>query len=176
MFIFAIIALILVCLIIVFLTVSFIIATFGGGPFVPTPMHAVHEVLKQAGIKKGDRVFDIGAGDGRFVHFAEKLYSAHATGIELDPFIYFLAKLRQKFWGWKGKIIHGSSLKQDLSSADIVICYMLPEPLKIFQKKFDQELKKGAKVVSYAFSVGDWSPTKTIPKTAKMSRIYIYER
>lgn len=166
---------ILVFTVIIFLCVSFYITIFGGGPFVPTPIPAVLKVLKHANIHKGDRVYDIGAGDNRFVHFATKLYKAKAVGFELNPFIYFIAKIRQWLWGWKGKIIRGNFWKQSLEDADIILCYMMPNSLAKFQKKFDKELKKGTKVVSYAFHIGTWKPKKTIPKNKDISKIWIYE-
>jgi len=170
-----IVTLIIVSAVIVFLTISFYITIFGGGPFVPTPMKAVHKVLKHAGIKKGQKIYDIGAGDGRFIHFAEKDYQANATGFELDPFVYFLAKIRQWVFGWKGKMVRANFLNHNISDANVVLCYMLPKTLARFQKKFDKELKKGARVVSYAFHIGTWKPKKIIPKRGKISKIFIYE-
>ncbi len=176
MLIFSTIVLILVVAVIIFLCISFYITIFGGGPFIPTPMVAVHKVLKAAEIKKGAKVYDIGAGDGRFVHFAEKDYGARAIGFELDPFVYFIAKMRQWFWKWKGKIVQGNFLNHSIADADIIVCYMLPKTLERFQPKFEKELKKGAKVVFYAFHIGSWKPTKNIPKEGKISQIWIYER
>lgn len=170
------ILLIIVVTITILLTISFYITIFGGGPFVPTPMNAVHKVLKAAEIKKGDIMYDIGAGDGRFVHFAEKKYGAKATGFEMDPFVFFLAKLRQWIFKWEGKIIRSDFQKHSLSDANIIICYMMPKTLARFQKKFDKELKKGTKIVSYAFSIGTWTPKKIIPKENKISKILIYEK
>jgi len=166
---------IIICGVIVFLSISFLITIFGGGPFVPTPFIAVHKVLKAAKIKKNNKVYDLGAGDGRFVHFAAKDYGANAIGFELDPFVYFLSKIRRWFWNWQGKIIYGNFLKHDLSDADIIVCYLLPATLKKYQKKFDKELKKGTRVVSYAFHIGDWKPKKIIPRDDKTHQIWIYE-
>lgn len=171
---FVILTLIFVLAVILFLGISFYITIFGGGPFVPTKMKAVHKVLKEAGIKKGDKLYDIGAGDGRFLHFAEKDYGAEAIGFEMDPFVFFIAKIRQWFWKWKGKIIRANFLNHDISDADVVICYMLPNTLQKYQKKFDQELKKGTKVISYAFHIGNWKPKRVIPKQEKVSQIFVY--
>lgn len=157
------------------MTISFYITIFGGGPFVPTPMPSVHEVLKQAKIKKGQKVYDIGAGDGRFIHFASKDYRANSTGFEMDPFVFFIAKLRQWFWKWEGKIIRSDFQKHSLKDADVVICYMMPKTLAKFQKKFDKELRKGAKVVSYAFHIGSWKPKEVVPKQGKIAQIFIYQ-
>lgn len=161
--------------VIVFLSISFYITIFGGGPFMPTSMPAVHKVLKNAGIKKGDKVYDIGAGDGRFLHFAKKDYGAKSTGFELDPFVFFIAKLRQWIWKWQGEMVFGNFEKHNISDADVVLCYMLPRTLAKFQKKFDKELKKGTKIISYAFHIGDWKPKKIIPRAGKISQIFIYK-
>lgn len=169
-----IITIIVILAVIFFLSISFYICIFGGGPFVPTPFLAVHKILKQAKIKKGEKVYDIGAGDGRFVHFAAKKYEADAVGFEIDPFVFFLAKLRQLFWGWKGKIVFGSFLKRDISDADVVLCYMLPRTLKKFQKKFKKTLRPGTRIISYAFHIGNLKAKKIIPKNKKLSKIFIY--
>lgn len=169
-----IIILTLVIATIIFLSISFYITLYGS-PYSPTPIKAVHEMLKQAKIKKGDKVYDIGAGDGRIVHYAVKNYGADAIGFEMDPVIFFIAKLRQWFFKWKGKIYRKNFTKHNLSDADVVLCYMLPRTLKKFQKKFDEELKEGTKVISYAFHIGNWKPKKIIPKKEKINKIFIYE-
>lgn len=166
---------ILVFTVIIFLCVSFYITIFGGGPFVPTPIPAVLKVLKHANIHKGDKVYDIGAGDNRFIHFATKFYKAKGVGFELNPFIYFIAKIRQLFWGWEGEIIRGNFWKQSLEDADVILCYMMPNSLAKFQKKFEAELRNGAKILSYAFHIGTLKPTKVIPKKGKIAKIFIYK-
>lgn len=173
--IFGIIGLIVIMTLIAFLCISFFITIFGGGPFVPTPYPAVHKTLKAAGIKKNERVFDIGAGDGRFLHFAEKDYQAQAEGFEIDPFVFFLSKLRKWFWGWKGQVHFGSFFKGKLKKADIIICYMLPRTMKKFRNHFEKKLKKGTRIVSYAFHIPGWKPLKTIPRKGKISKILVYE-
>lgn len=170
-----IIGLVFILLVIIFLSISFYITIFGGGPFVPTPMRAVHKILESAKIKKGQKVYDIGAGDGRFLHFAERDYRARATGFEVDPFVFLLAKIRQVFWRWKGEIIFGSFLKQDIKDADIIFCYMLPRTIKKFQKKFLKKLKKGTRIVSYTFQLHNLKAKKIIPKDGKTAAIFIYE-
>ena len=166
----------IVILVTIALATSFAIALFGGGPFVPTPKKAVKEILKHAKIKKGDKLYDIGAGDGRFLHYAEKLYGAKATGFEIDPFVYAIARLKQILFRWKGKIIRGNFQKHPLNDADIVICYMLPKTLKKYQKKFDRELKKSCKVISYTFHIGNWKPIREISPSKGVKKIFIYSK
>lgn len=173
----SILILLFVAILILGLFTSFAVAILAGSPFVPTPIKAVEEILKKAEIKKGDILYDIGAGDGRFLHYAEKLYEAKATGFEIDPFVFLLAKFKKLFFGWKGEIIRGNFINHSLKNADIIICYMLPKSLKKYQKKFDADLRKGCKVISYSFHIGSWKPYKTIQPNKKtgIKKIFIYK-
>jgi len=54
-------------------------------PFVPTTQEAVEAMLKLAGLKKTDVVYDLGCGDGRIVIAAARIYGARGVGIDIDP-------------------------------------------------------------------------------------------
>jgi len=136
-----------------------IMALVNGAPFVPTPMEAVEKVLELAKIKTGEKIYDIGCGDGRMVYLAAKKYGAKATGFELSPLVYLMARIRHFFWGSKAKIKFANFKSKDLSDADVIVCYLLPDTLARLQEKLDRELKKGTRVVSYAFPVGTWKPS-----------------
>lgn len=153
-------------------------ALIKGAPFVPTPMLRVQKMLKLANIKKDEKVFDIGCGDGRMVYLAAKEYGAKATGLELSPLVYFLAKIRQLLWRSKAKILFRDFHSYSLQDADVVVCYLLPETLINLQSKLEKELKKGARVVSYAFKVGDWQESHREERDTvnNMAPIWVYER
>src|ERR1700686_4492933 len=54
-------------------------------PYVPTTEAAVQEMLKLAGVKKSDVVYDLGCGDGRIVIAAAKNFGARGVGIDINP-------------------------------------------------------------------------------------------
>lgn len=176
--IFGIISIIIVVTLTGYIFVNIYLSFSGVAPFVPTPMRAVHKILKNAKIKKGDILYDLGAGDGRFLHFAEKDYGAKATGFEIDPGVFLYAKMKQWLLGWKGKMVRSKFQKQNINDADIIVCYMLPRTLKPLEKFFQKQIKNGTKVISYAFSIGDLKPKKIIPrdKAKRISKILIYEK
>lgn len=153
-------------------------ALVNGAPFVPTPMLAVEKMLKAANLKKGQRVYDIGCGDGRIVHEATKRYGVKATGFELSPFVYVVARVRKLLWRSKAEIKFANFKKRDISDADAIFCYLLPETLERLAPKLQAELKDGAKLISYAFPVTSWKETKKIPRDAakRLSPIWIYEK
>jgi cyclopropane fatty-acyl-phospholipid synthase-like methyltransferase len=53
--------------------------------YVPTSNEVVEAMLKLAGVKKSDIVYDLGCGDGRIVIMAAKLYGTHGVGIDINP-------------------------------------------------------------------------------------------
>ena len=160
-----------------FLIIPTVIALIQGAPFVPTPMKAAKKLINISGIKKGDKVIDIGCGDGRLVYLAAKEKDAEATGFELSPLVYAFAKIRQLLWKSKAKIRFGDFRMFDLSTCDYIVCYMLPETLNKFVPKFEKDMKKGAKIVSYAFKISQWEPALVVPSepAENISQIYVYE-
>ncbi len=134
-------------------------------------------MLALARLKPGEKIYDIGCGDGRLVHLASKEHKALAVGFELSPLIYCIAKICQPFWKSKAKIQFRDFRFQNLSDADVIVCYLLPNTLKTFQEKFDRELKKGTRVVSYAFSIGEWKPIHKEQRDPQkgIAPIWVYE-
>src|SRR5947209_14057593 len=53
--------------------------------YVPTPPDVVEQMLKMAGVKKGDVLYDLGSGDGRIAVTAARQYGIRAVGIDIDP-------------------------------------------------------------------------------------------
>ena len=77
----------------------------------------------------------------------------------------------------RSKAFHDVAFK-NLGDADVIVCYLLPESLARLQPKLDAELKKGARVVSYAFQIGDWKPAhcEERNKTLNLAPIWVYHR
>ncbi len=53
-------------------------------PYYPTPETIVERMLDLGQLKAGEKMFDLGSGDGRIVIMAAQQYHADATGVELD--------------------------------------------------------------------------------------------
>src|SRR5436190_23217081 len=53
-------------------------------PYYPTPETIVEKMLQLGGLKAGEKMFDLGSGDGRIVIVAAQKFHADATGIEMD--------------------------------------------------------------------------------------------
>src|SRR5882672_2877360 len=57
-------------------------------PYYPSPETIVDKMLQLGGLKAGEKMFDLGSGDGRIVIMAAGKYKADATGVEFDDSLY----------------------------------------------------------------------------------------
>jgi len=131
-------------------------------PYYPTPEAVVERMLKLGELKPGEKMFDLGSGDGRVVIMAAQKFQADATGIEMDPDLFKQSSDRIKSLGLEktARIIKGDIVKQDLSSANMLTVYLLPSSNDKIRPKLERELKKGTRVVSHDFLFQGWSPIK----------------
>ncbi len=145
-----------------------------GAPWVPTSMKMVHKMLKLAELKPGELVYDLGCGDGRFMIAAALTYQARAVGIELDPLRYLWCQIMITVLGLRDvvQVIYGDFFKVDLSEADLVTCFLLPETNKKLEAKLLRELRPGTRVVSNTFLFNQVPPEKRDGKAL----LYLFSR
>jgi len=132
-------------------------------PYYPTPESIVDKMLELGGLKAGEKMFDLGSGDGRIVVVAAQKFKANAVGIELDKDLAKRSSARILKLGLdkRASIINGDLLKQDYSSADLITVYLLPDAVNNkVQPLLDRQLKKGARVVAKDFDFRGWTPDK----------------
>jgi uncharacterized protein (TIGR03000 family) len=138
-------------------------------PYVPTPEKVVDAMLKLAAVKEGDVVYDLGCGDGRIVINAVKNYKAkEGWGLDLNPERVKESTDNAKKAGVadKLKFEQGDVLKiQDVSKANVVTLYLLPEVNRRLAPMLLKTLKPGSRVVSHDFDMGDWKADKQIDIT-----------
>lgn len=147
-----------------------------GAPFETLEPHVVTQIIELLEIKPGEVFFDLGSGDGRLVIVAA-MVGAKAYGVEIDKFRFWYSKLWLKFLrlGGKAEILHKNIFEVDLSHADIVIAYLLPETHRRLLPKLKKELKKGARVVGVAFKFPGWKAAKVIRPGTKYGPVYLYK-
>jgi formylglycine-generating enzyme required for sulfatase activity/SAM-dependent methyltransferase len=146
-------------------------------PFEPTHPEVVAVMLKLAEVGEGDRVVDLGCGDGRIVTAAARLYGARGRGVDMDPRRVREARENAEFddLGDRVQIEQGDIFQTDLHDATVVTLYLLdPINLRLRPKLFC-ELAPGARVVSHAFHMDEWEADKVVehPK-ARNQRIFLW--
>ncbi len=149
-------------------------------PYYPTPETVAEKMLQLGGLKAGEKMFDLGSGDGRIVILAARKYKADATGVEFDDSLFRQSMERIRTLGLSStaRIIHGDLLKQNYSSADLLTVYLLPVGNDLVTPLLDQQLKKGARIVAHDFEFTAWKPEKVQDidddGEGRSHRLYLY--
>ena len=146
-----------------------------GALFIPTSSIRIRTFLDALPMSSREFFLDLGCGDGRVLREASKRYGVRAMGFEVNLLAYLAARVRNL--GFKGVQIRRRNFwKEDLSSADVVFCYLFPDVMKRLSKKLEAELRPGSKVVSCNFPMPGWCPHKVLhPGSGRhQDPIYIY--
>jgi protein-L-isoaspartate O-methyltransferase len=132
-------------------------------PYYPTPEIVVQKMLELGELQPGQKMFDLGSGDGRIVIAAARKFKADATGVEFDASLVRQSTEKIKTLGLASTahIIHGDLLKQDYSSADLLTVYLLPDSNEKVRPLLEKQLKKGTRIVAHDFEFSGWTPEKT---------------
>lgn len=132
-------------------------------PYYPTPETIVEKMLRLGELKQGEKMFDLGSGDGRIVIMAAQKFQADATGVEFDKDLWKQSTDRIKSLGLEARahIVLGDIMKQDYSSANLVTVYLLPSSNDKVRPLLEKQLKKGTRVVAHDFEFSGWTPEKT---------------
>jgi cyclopropane fatty-acyl-phospholipid synthase-like methyltransferase len=144
--------------------------------YIPTPKNIVRQMLTLTGLRRGESLFDLGAGDGRILIEAARGFGANATGIEIDPERVERIRERLNSTGVKAQIIQADFMAVDLASADVVAIYLSESVNSKLAAKLEQELKAGSRVVSLDYPLPRWVAEKElIVKGVLPRKLFLYK-
>ena len=131
-------------------------------PFVPTPQEVVDRMLELAEVTKDDIVYDLGCGDGRIVITAAKKYGARGVGVDINPQRIAESNANAQKEGVEDLVefILQDAMTADVSKATVVTLYLLSSSNLKLRPILTTQLQPGARIVSHAFSMGNWPAQK----------------
>ena len=132
-------------------------------PYVPTPQEVVDRMLALAQVTKDDVLYDLGCGDGRIVITAARQFGARGVGVDIDPQRISESEANAKAAGVEGLVSFKlqDAMTVDVSPATVVTLYLLSASNLKLRPILTKQLRPGARIVSHAFTMGDWPPAKT---------------
>ena len=151
-------------------------------PYYPTPRTIVEEMLKLGALRAGEKMFDLGSGDGRIVIMAAQKFYADSTGIEIDADLCRQSTVQIKKLNLesRARIICGDILQQDYSPADLITVYLLPASNDKVRPVLEKQLKQGTRVVAHDFEIGGWKPARIFDidndGEGRSHRLFLYVR
>ena len=127
-------------------------------PFVPTPQDVVDRMLDLADVTSDDVIYDLGCGDGRIVITAAQRFGARGVGVDIDPQRIADSNANAARASVKHlvRFIEQDAMIVDVSEATVVTLYLLSSSNLKLRPRLTSQLRRGARIVSHAFSMGDW--------------------
>ena len=144
---------------------------FNGAIYLPTRKKAIEAMIKLLEIKPGEKIADLGAGDGRLI-IAMARAGAEAHGYEINPILVSLAKRKIKKAGLEGRaFVHLKSFwAENFSQFDAIAIFGINDIMKKMEEKLIKELKSETRVVSNCFEFPNWKSSK------KEDTIFLYKK
>ncbi len=155
------------------LAVLVVVVCFGGvllfgAPYLPTLGSQVQAALELADLKAGDRLLELGCGDGK-VALAAARQGINVVGYELNPLLALLCWLRTRKYRHNVRIIWGDFWKKDWPEAAAIFTFLIPKYMPKLNKKCIQYKHRPVKLVSFAFAIPGKQPS------AKKAGVFLYE-
>lgn len=129
-----------------------------GSPYVPTRSKVILDILKEVRFKRNGLFVELGSGDARMVRAAVKKYRLKGMAVDINGLINFWARILSKLDKTNKDIIYKTEniFDTDLTKADYLYLFLMPDLLKKLVQKFDGELKKGTIIISHGFPIKEY--------------------
>lgn len=129
-----------------------------GAFFVPSADDRLNTMLKLAKPKPGEKIIDLGSGDGKIAFALAKL-GYPVEGIEINPLLVRLANKQAKKLNLEklASFRRANFWRLDFSQYDLIFVYGITYIMKRLEKKLRKELKPEARVVSNYFQFPNWT-------------------
>ncbi len=128
-------------------------------PYVPTKGSYTRHAVDMLKIKDGEKVIELGSGDGRFIAKGMRYSKGDFTGIEISRYLVLFSKFKigmLKLLGLargRAKIVKADFMKVSLKDYRKVFMFTLPSIVDKFLDKFRRELPDGAQILSVMFPI-----------------------
>lgn len=155
--------------------VSIILNLITRVPYAPTPQAHIEQIFNHIQLKPGQRLYDLGCGDGRVV-FAAANRGAHATGFEIQPLTYLRAKMAQIFFHPTADIRFSSFRHANLTDADVIFCFLVDKVMADTATFLNDHAPRDCTIISYGFPLPGWQTTTRLESGLRGSKTYLYRK
>lgn len=139
-------------LIVVSLIIVFGLAILFGAPYLPVLKMQMITSLDLLELKPGQKIVDLGSGDGRFLLMAAKK-GLIATGYEINPILVLISKLRTRKYRSQVTVLWKNYWKEDWSETDAFFVFLISKYMKKLNNKIIQYNHKPVKLASVGYKI-----------------------
>jgi cyclopropane fatty-acyl-phospholipid synthase-like methyltransferase len=175
------ITLIIIALIlIIILFTFFVFPWFIGAPYDITRKNSLKNIIKLTSPKPEDKIAELGSGDGRVcIALAKSNLKSTIHGFEINPFLVLISRRKIKSLNLQNqiKIYWKNFWKVNLSKYNKIVFFQFSTITKKLEKKFNNELKKGTKIISHNWTLPNYKIKKQLGKQhLSYGVVYLYEK
>lgn len=136
-------------------------------PHVATPPEIARAALQLAGLAPGERLVDLGCGDGAVAVLAAAEFGAHALGVDFEPHWIEQARNAAAAAGVqdRARFEQGDALAVPLAAFDVVYLYLVEWSVQRVVRQALAQLSPGARIVSHSFATDDPAPDQSLTVT-----------
>lgn len=139
-----------------------------GAPYLPTLKKQTETALDLLDLKKGQKLLELGCGDGRVLKAAAKR-GLRGVGYELNPILVLIAKIHTWKYRKNIKIIWGDYWQATWPQTDGIFIFLLDKYMAKMDKKIVQQKNSSVKLVSFAFQIPNKKPV------TEMAGLFLYQ-
>ena len=133
-------------------------------PPCQSDMEVVSAILSFAKPNAGSVLFDLGCGDGRICILASKLFGCKSVGCEIEDVLVekFRANVARTATEELVTIVHDDLRSLDLSTATIIIIYLLPESISELEPALVEAINRGCTIICNTWGLKSLQPNATV--------------
>jgi hypothetical protein len=152
---------------------------FANLTFVPTADEVIEKMFELGQVTKKDILFDLGCGDNRICFMAAKKFGCKGVGVEINPVrIREAMDMAEKYAvGLLVETRHGDALNvKDLGDATVVVMYMFPEFMNLWEPIAKAKLRPGTRILSHDYRFSKWEPdlSVTVKSATREHKVYMW--
>ncbi|GJL77187.1 MAG: hypothetical protein NPINA01_01760 [Nitrospinaceae bacterium] len=147
------------------LTIVVMPALFGS-PWHPLKPGTIKHILEFAALQPGEKIYDLGSGDGRVLIEAARKYNVMGVGLEIDPVKVWISRFLAQRAGVSDRVkfLRKNFNDFDFRDADIIYVYLTHQALDRLLPIILPYLKSSTRIVSYRFCLRNMQPSKSNEK------------
>ncbi len=132
-----------------------VISEFRGAPYVGTRSKVIGQILAEADLKKGQYFIELGSGDGRVIIEAVQKYKVQGLGVDIHFLLVIYSQFKANLHHIDLKFKYQSMYKTDLSKADVIFMFLMPNTLTKLTNKILNECRPGTLIICHGFRFKD---------------------
>ena len=139
-----------------------VMPAFFGSPWHPLKPATIKTILDFSELQPGEKIYDLGSGDGRVLIEAARRYQALGVGLEIDPLKVWVSNFLARRAGVSERVqfIRKNFNDFDFRDADIIYVYLTHQALDRLIPRILPFLKPSTRIVSYRFCLRHKQPCK----------------